>query len=131
MGHPPPYPQYPQYPGYPYGPPPPSRTGDRVVSILVLVLTALMLAAGAFLGLMLIAFLDYCPEESCSANGAVVSVMAAVGLAVAAGVGGLVVTAVRLSRRKTAWPFAVGTLVLCAVVFGGGLIAYQAAVGWN
>lgn len=134
MGHPPQYPPYPPYPPYPYGPPgppQPSGTGDRVVSIIVLVLAALMVAAGAFLGLMLLAFLDYCPQESCSADGAVVSVVTAVGLATAVGIGGLVFTSVRMSRRKIAWPFAVGTLVLCAVVFGGGLIAYQASVGWT
>ncbi len=131
MGHPPPYPPYPPYPQYPYGPPPPlpSSTGDRVVSIVVLVLTALMVAAGAFLGLLMLAFLDYCPQETCSANGALISVVAAVGLAVAAGVGGLVFTSARLSRRKTAWPFALGTFVLCALVLAGGLLAFQAALG--
>lgn len=136
MGHPPqypPYPPYPQNPPYPQYPPypPPPRTADRVVSILVLVLAALTVAAGAFLGLMLLAFLDYCPEQSCSADGAVISVLTAVGLAVAAGVTGLVFTSLRLSRRQIGWPFAAGTLVLCTLILGGGLIGYQAAVGWS
>ena len=139
MGHPPPYqqypqnPQYPQYPTYPPHPQyptyPPSRTGDRVGSIIALLLTALMLAFGSFFGLMILAFLDHCPPESCSVDGAVLSVMTAIGIAVAVGVAGLVITAVRLSRRLTAWPVAIGTLLLCAVVFVAGFFAFTIAVG--
>lgn len=125
MGYPPQYPQYPQYP------PQPSRDADRVVSIILLVLAALTVAGGAFLGLLLLAFLDYCPPESCSANGALISVTAAVGLAVAVGIAGLVLTSVRLGRRQTAWPLALGTLVLCPLILGIGLIAFQTAVGWS
>lgn len=116
---------------YPPPPPPPSRSADRIVSIVVLVLTALMVAVGAFLGLMLVAFLDYCPPESCSAEGAILSVVGAVGVAVAVGVAGLVWTSVRLSHRSPGWPFAVGTLVLCALVLAGGFVAYDLAVGWD
>lgn len=136
MGDPPQYPPYPPYPpGQPYlphppGPPLPSRTADRVVSILLLVVTALTVAVGAFLGLMLIAFLDNCPEETCSANGALISVVGAVGAAAAIGVAGLVFTSMRLSRRQTGWPFAAGTLALCVLALGTGVLAFQAAAGW-
>mgnify|MGYP003601786267 FL=1 len=154
MGHPPPYQQYPQNPEgppYPQNPPnppnphspphqqypaypqypvyPPSHTGDRVGSIIALLLTGLLLAFGSFFGLMILAFLDHCPPESCSVDGAVLSVMTAIGIAVAVGVAGLVITAVRLSRRLTAWPVAIGTLLLCAVVFVAGFFAFTIAVG--
>lgn len=132
MGHPPPYPPYSQYPQYPQYPPPPTpaaTAGDRVASIIALVLTALMLAACGFMGLTMLAFLDYCPPDSCSVEGAVLSVMGAVGAAVAIGVVGLVVTVVRLSRRRTGWPFAVGTLFLCGAVLAVGLFAFSVSVG--
>jgi hypothetical protein len=41
----------------------------------------------------------------------------------------LVVTVIQLYRRKPAWPFAVGTFVLCAVAFGLGGVGYAMAVG--
>lgn len=145
MGHPPPYPphppdpqypqdpQYPPYPQYvPYPQYPPvssTRVGDRVASIIALLLTALMLAFGSFFGLMMLAFLDYCPPSSCSVDGAVLSVLTAIGVAVAVGVTGLVITVVRLARRTTAWLVAVGTFGACFVVLGVGFFAFTLAVG--
>jgi hypothetical protein len=45
------------------------------------------------------------------------------------GIIGLIITVVQLVRRKLAWPFAVATLVACAVVLMGGAVGYAAAVG--
>lgn len=130
MGYPPPYPPYPPYGPYPPPPgQPPSRTSDRVISILVLVLTGLVLVGGSFMGLMMLAFLDHCPPATCSVNGAVGSVLTAVGIAAVACLVGLVVTVVRMARRLTAWPFAVGTLGLVVLALFGGGLAYFAAVG--
>ncbi|MDT5360844.1 MAG: hypothetical protein QOC69_2606 [Mycobacterium sp.] len=42
---------------------------------------------------------------------------------------GLVVTIVQLVRRRLAWPFASGTLVLCGVICLFGGVGYFAAVG--
>jgi len=126
MGFPGPYP--PPYPNPPYQNPP-SPTSDRVVSIIALVLAALVVAGGAFMGVMMLAFLDYCPEATCSVSGAVNAVVTSVGIAVVMGVGGLVLTAIRLGRRRTAWPFAVGTLVLCGLTFVAGGFAFGVAVG--
>ena len=50
-------------------------------------------------------------------------------VAVAIGVAGLVVTIVRLSRRRIAWPFAVGALVLSVVALAGGIAAYASSAG--
>jgi uncharacterized BrkB/YihY/UPF0761 family membrane protein len=125
--YPPPYPQYPQYPGYPAQPP--SQNGDRAISIVILVLTGLLLVAAAFMGVLVLAFLDYCPPESCSVEGAVVSVATAVGIAVLVGIAGLVITLVRLGRRLKAWPVALGTLGTCLLVLIAGAVAFSAAVG--
>lgn len=118
------------YPGYPPPPAAPQRSvADMVVSIVVLLLTVLFGAAAAFFGVFSLAFLDHCPPETCSVDGAVEAVF--MSLAAAAGIGlvGLIVTVVQLIRRKTAWPFAVGTLLLCALSVFFGIVGYSAAVG--
>jgi hypothetical protein len=117
--------------GYPPVPPPkpPASGGDIAVSVVLMVLTALFLAAAAFFGLFSLAFLDSCPPESCSVEGAVTAVMFGVGVAVAVGVVGLIMTVVQLVRRKRGWPFAVATLALCVVVVFLGGVGYVIAVG--
>jgi hypothetical protein len=119
------------YRGYP-PPPPPSKppipTTDLVISIGALILTVAFGVVAAAMGLFSLAFLDYCPPESCSADGAVTAIGIALLSAFAIGVIGLVVTVVQLVRRKPGWPFAVATFVLCtlAVVLGG--VGYAMAV---
>jgi uncharacterized membrane protein len=81
------------------------------------------------MGVLVLAFLDYCPPESCSVEGAVVSVATAVGIAVLVGIAGLVITLVRLGRRLKAWPVALGTLGTCLLVLIAGAVAFSAAVG--
>jgi hypothetical protein len=117
------------YPGYPPPPKPPIATSDLWVSIGVLILTVAFGVVAAAVGLFMVAFLDYCPPETCSAEGAVTAVGTALLAAFGIGMVGLVVTVIQLYRRKPAWPFAVATLVLCglAVVLGG--VGYSLAVG--
>jgi hypothetical protein len=119
------------YPGYP-PPPPPSKppipTTDLVISIGALILTVAFGVVSAAMGLFSVAFLDYCPPESCSADGAVTAVGIALLAAFAIGVIGLVVTVVQLVRRKPGWPFAVATFVLCAVAVVLGGVGYALAV---
>jgi hypothetical protein len=66
----------------------------------------------AAMGLFSLAFLDYCPPESCSAEGAATAVSIALLAAFAIGVVGLVVTVIQLYRRNPGWPFAVLPLQL-------------------
>ena len=118
------------YPGYPPAPAePPRSTADLTISIVVLVVTALLGIGAVFMGIFSLAFLDYCPPATCSAEGAVTAVMSALAVAALVGVVGMVVTIVRLVRHKTAWPFAAGTLGLCLVVLFVGGMAYSVAVG--
>lgn len=108
---------------------PPRSTADVVISIVVMVLTALFGAGAALMGLFLLAFLDHCPPQTCSVDGAVTAVGTAVVAAAAIALVGFAITVVQLVRRKPAWPFALGTFVLCAVAFALGGIGYDAAVG--
>jgi hypothetical protein len=114
-------------------PPPPAKppvsVADLVVSILAIVLTAAFGVVAAAMGLFLLAFLDHCPPESCSVDGAVSAVGTALMVALAVGIVGSVLTIVALVRRKLAWPFAVGTMVLCAVICVLGGVGYSIAVG--
>jgi hypothetical protein len=117
-------------PSYPAQPskPPIVRT-DLWISIGVLTFTAVFGVVAATMGLFSLAFLDYCPPESCSAEGAATAVGTGLLTAFAVGLVGLVVTVIQLYRRKPGWPFAVATFLLCvlAVVLGG--VGYVAAVG--
>jgi hypothetical protein len=120
------------YPSYP-PPPPPSKppipTTDLVISIGALILTVAFGVVAAAMGLFSLAFLDYCPPESCSSDGAATAVGIALLSAFAIGVIGLVVTLVQLVRRKPGWPFAVATFVLCALAVVLGGVGYAMAVG--
>ncbi|HEX2286153.1 MAG TPA: hypothetical protein VHI10_15220 [Mycobacterium sp.] len=119
----------PSYPQATRPPKPPVSGKDVAISVAALIITGLIGGVAAVFGLFSLAFLDHCPPESCSAEGAATAVGTALFAAFLIGVAGLVATIVRLVRRKPAWPFAVATLVLCAVaVFLGG-VGYAMAVG--
>jgi hypothetical protein len=119
------------HPGYPppRPPKPPTATTDLWVSIGALILTVIFGGAAAVVGLFSLAFLDYCPPETCSAEGAATAVGTALLAAFAIGVLGLVLTVIQLYRRKPGWPFAVATFVLCALAVVLGGVGYAAAVG--
>jgi len=105
---------------------PPLSAADLWISVAVLMLTVLVGAAG---GLFSLAFLDYCPPESCSADGAAKAVLGSVLVAALVGLAGLTVTIIRLARRKPGWPFAIATFCTCAVVLCAGLVGYIVATG--
>jgi hypothetical protein len=117
--------------GYPSNPPPkPSiATTDLAVSIGALVLTVMFGVVAAAMGLFSLAFLDSCPPETCSVDGAVTAVATALLAGCAIGVVGLVVTVIQLYRRKPGWPFAVATFALCALAIVLGGVGYAMAVG--
>ena len=100
-----------------------------MISIVVMVLTVLFGAGAALMGFFLLAFLDHCPPQTCSVDGAVTAVGTAVVAAVAIALVGFAMTIVALVRRKPAWPFALGTFVLCGLAFVLGGVGYDAAVG--
>jgi hypothetical protein len=121
---------HPSYPApQPQPPKPPISTHDLLISIGALVLTVALGVVAAAMGLFSLAFLDYCPPQSCSAEGAVTAVGTALLVAFGLGVIGLVVTVSQLYRRKPGWPFAIATFALCAVALAVGVVGYASAVG--
>jgi hypothetical protein len=115
---------------HPIRPPKPPVSGsDLGISIAALVITVVFGGVASMSGLFSLAFLDYCPPESCSVDGAVTAVGTALLVAFLIGVLGVVVTVVQLYRRKPAWPFAAATFVLCMVAVGCGVVGYGVAVG--
>jgi hypothetical protein len=105
------------------------QTGRTQVSIGALILTVAFGVVAVAMGLFSLAFLDYCPPESCSAEGAATAVGIALLAAFAIGVVGLMVTVIQLYRRKPGWPFAVATFALCALAAVLGGVGYAMAVG--
>ncbi|CAN3129248.1 Transmembrane protein [Mycobacterium sp. smrl_JER01] len=116
------------YPVRPVPSPPRCSGADVGVSLALLALTVLFGAVAATFGVLSLAFLDHCPPATCSVDGAVNAVFTALLAAAGIGLTGLVLTIVQLARRKTAWPFALGTFVLCVFAVLLGLVAYSAAV---
>jgi hypothetical protein len=118
---------------HPPGPPakPPLDGVDLATSIAALIATMILGAAAGGMGMFSMAFLDSCPPDSCSATGAFKSVATALAVSAAIGLTGLITTAVRLTRRKRAWPFAVGTLVMCTGVCIAGGAGFAFAVGFR
>lgn len=108
---------------------PPLSPADLVVSILAIVVTAVGGAGFGAMAFMMVAFTDQCPPETCHIDVAVTSILAASGVALVTGVVGSVWTIVRLVRRRPAWPFAVGTMVVCGALCFAGFVGYLAAVG--
>ena len=106
-----------------------SRPVDLAFTITLLVIGWALLVCYAVVGLFLLAFLDHCPPESCSTDGAVNAVflggLVALGLLVVL----CIVALVRLIGRRSAWW--VGLIAILAVAGGGalGILRYFAAVG--
>lgn len=108
---------------------PPRPGWDTAISIAALVFTLMLGGIGVLVGIFSLAFLDHCPPETCSADGAVTSVATSLLAMGVVGTAGVVLTIVRLARRRPAWPFAVGTLALCMVVGVMGAAGYAISVG--
>jgi hypothetical protein len=99
-----------------------------VLSTLVLVVAAVLVAMGVFFGVFSVAFLDDCSPPRCRADDAWLAVGSALIAAVVLGLLGLVVTIVRLTRRRAAWPFASMALLLVVLALAAGVVGYVAAV---
>ena len=101
-----------------------------MLSGVALALTGMLIALGVFGGAFLVAFLDYCPPPGCSSSRILVSVVGSLVVAVAAGIAGLAVTALRIAERRISWPFAVATLVLAGTAIAVGAADYTSAIGY-
>jgi hypothetical protein len=109
--------------------PPPDRS-DVVLSTVLLVISAVSWAAAAGMEFLAMAFTDYCPAETCSADRAFLSIAVALLAAAALVVIGAVVAIFRIIRRRLGWPFAAVTLLLSIAAEVLGFVGYVAAVGY-
>ena len=101
---------------------------DTVISIIAMVLTVLGGAGAAFMGLMLMAFTDYCPPATCNIERGVALMFTGFLVAGGIAVAGIVFTIARLVGRQRAWPFAVGGLILTGAACVFALLGYTSAV---
>jgi hypothetical protein len=84
---------------------------------------------GAAMEFMFLAFTDYCPPESCSADRAATAVLLSVSVAAVLTAIGCIATIVQLIRRRMAWPYAVAALAASGLAELVGFVGYFAAVG--
>ncbi len=117
---------------YPYGYPPPKPRAsgiDIAVSITALVLTVAGGGVAAFFGVFFMAFTDHCPPETCDIDAGVTAMFTGFTVAAVMWLAGTTLTIVAMVRRAAAWPFAIGTLALCALACVAGIGGYLVAVG--
>lgn len=101
------------------------------MSVAALVVGTVLVGLAGFAGVFSLVFLDYCPPATCSATGAALSVVGGLAVAAIIGIAGLVLTIVRLSRRRAGWPFATAALVLSVLALAGGIAALAASLGMS
>ena len=104
---------------------------DIALSVFLLVLAATVGIVGGILAFFSIAFIDNCPPETCSADGAVSAQFTAALVVILAFVVGLIATIVALASRRRGWWVALLTVVIILIIWVLGFVGYFAAVGWQ
>lgn len=105
--------------------------GDIVVSILLWCCMPALLLTAALLDLSFLMFIDVCPPETCSVNGAISAVVVSGTCAFLVMLASIVWGIVRLVRRRLAWPVALGGLLLVIAALMLGFVVGFAALGWE
>ncbi len=98
-----------------------------MISVAALVFTVMLGGLAVLVGIFSVAFLDH--RHQSSADGAVTAVVVTLAVAGLFGAVGFFATAVRLARRRIAWPLSVGTLVVCMLTCMAGALWYASAIG--
>lgn len=98
-----------------------------VISVTALVFTVMLGGLAVLVGIFSLAFLDH--RTHSSADGAVAAVIVTLAVSGLLGIVGFTATAVRLARRRIAWPFSVGTLVVCMLTLMTGALWFASTVG--
>jgi hypothetical protein len=109
---------------------PPLIVWDIIVSIVMWVLSVGLIGVAAFVALFGLAFIDYCPPESCSAQGAFLSLMVAGVASIFLLLTGLTWGIVRIVERQTSWWVGLGALVLSLACWIIGFVGAAKSVGW-
>ncbi|HEY9302668.1 MAG TPA: hypothetical protein VIO95_00075 [Mycobacterium sp.] len=102
-----------------------------VLSTVLVVISGVCWVAAAGMELFAMAFTDYCPTQTCSADRASASILVALFVAAALIVVGAVVATIRIIRRRLGWPFPAAALVLSIAAEIVGFVGYMAAVGYR
>jgi hypothetical protein len=125
--------------GYPNlaGPPPllpgahpPRARWDVALSVALLSVCVIVWVIAAGGGLMILAFTDFCPVETCHIHRASVSIAVALSVAAVFIVAGAALAIIWIIRRRLGWPFAAAALVLSVMSEVLGFAGYIAAVGY-
>ncbi|HVX09363.1 hypothetical protein [Humibacter sp.] len=109
---------------------PPYLVWDIVVSVITWLVTGAFIGMASFIAVFGLAFLDYCPPQSCSAEAAVACLFAAGTASVVVALAGFVWGLVRMFHRQPSWWMTVGAFVLCVGCWAGGFVSAARAVGW-
>lgn len=103
---------------------------DIILSIVVWLITAAFIGISSFIAIFSLAFIDYCPPQSCSSEAAFSCLFAAGAASVVVAIAGFISGLVRMLRGATSWWLTVGAFVLCAACWGVGFITAARAAGW-
>lgn len=109
---------------------PPYIIWDIIVSVMIWLMTGAFIGVSAFIAIFSLAFIDYCPPQSCSSEAAFSCLFAAGVASVVVAIGGFVGGLIRILRRAPSWWVSVGAFVLCLICWAGGFISAARAVGW-
>lgn len=104
---------------------------DIALSVFLLVLAGVVGLVGSVLAIFTLAFIDVCPPETCSVDGALAAQFTAGLVVILAFVVGLIATIVALTRRRRGWWIALITVFGVVVIWVLGFVGYFAAVGWQ
>ena len=102
---------------------------DIALSVFLLLLAAAVGVVGSLLAFVSVAFLDNCPPETCSVDGAVGAQFTAALVVILAFVAGLIATLVALATRRRGWWLALLTVVIVLASWVLGFVGYSLAVG--
>jgi uncharacterized BrkB/YihY/UPF0761 family membrane protein len=102
---------------------------DVVLTIILLVASFVVLLVSAFFDLFAIAFTDYCPEP-CHAGTGIAAVFTIWICAAIVALVGVVISIVRLTRRRRAWWVALIALVLVIVGSIGAFWLYASIINY-
>ncbi|GAB3611163.1 MULTISPECIES: hypothetical protein [Humibacter] len=109
---------------------PPYLVWDIIISVVVWLVTGAFISIASFAAIFGLAFLDYCPPQSCSSEAAVACLFAAGAASVVVALAGFVGGLVRMLRRASSWWITLGAFVLCVACWMVGFISAWRAIGW-
>ena len=109
---------------------PPYLLWDIILSVVVWLVTGIFIGIASFVAIFGLAFLDYCPAQTCSAQAAVACLIAAGAASVVVALAGCVGGVLRMLRPAPSWWITVGAFVLCVACWVVGFVSAGEAVGW-